>query len=96
MSDFVLFAIITAGTITGNVIARVIDRNGQQGMSENRTGNETAASGKSDKRQWKKHPGQCSECFYWVYPHKKVENVGNIPGLQIQGIEIYLQVPDRS
>lgn len=34
----------------------------------------------------------CSECFYWVYPHKKVENVGNIPGLQIQGIEIYLQV----
>lgn len=40
----------------------------------------------------KKHPGQYSECFYWVYPHKKVENVGNIPGLQIQGIEIYLQV----
>lgn len=26
MSDFVLFAIITAGTITGNVIARVLDR----------------------------------------------------------------------
>lgn len=26
MSDFVLFAIVTAGTITGNVIARVLDR----------------------------------------------------------------------
>lgn len=26
MSDFVLFVIATAGTITGNVIARVIDR----------------------------------------------------------------------
>lgn len=35
---------------------------------------------------------QCSECFYWVYPHKKAENVGNVPSLQIQGIEIYLQV----
>lgn len=33
---------------------------------------------------------QCSECFSWVYPHKKVENVGNVPSLQIQGIEIRL------
>ena len=33
---------------------------------------------------------QCSECSSWVYPHKKVENVGNVPSLQIQGIEIRL------
>jgi hypothetical protein len=30
--------------------------------------------------------------FIGFIPTKKVENVGNIPGLQIQGIEIYLQV----